>query len=139
MAIDKNDFSVQYRPGYSGPNGKKAQQVSITMKNYKGTGQTRIMSMWESQFNDMMSCTNTSALKRNESGGAMPCNDPTCKTIARGKYSVGGKTESNPVVFEFDDGARKPALVWKGDIAGGKIARISYLTCEGALAKFKVK
>jgi len=138
MTIDKNGFIVQYRPNYVGQNGKKAQQVSIVMDRYKGTSQTRIMSMWESQFNNMMSCTNTSAMKGNRYGAPMSCQQPSCKVIARGKYSTGGKTDSNPVVFEFDDGQGKPDIIWKGEIAGGKIATLKYLTCEGALEKFKV-
>jgi hypothetical protein len=138
MEANKNKFVVQYRPGYVGPSGKKAQQVSFKMSDYKETGQTRVMSMWESQFNNMMSCVNTSATKETKTDKPIPCKKPDCKVIARGTYSAGFDHGSNPVVFEFNARKSKPNLVWKGDIVGGQIVKITRISCDEKLSKFKV-
>lgn len=130
--VFSGDFDIEYRPDATKVNKAgtvmKAQEVNIVLKEYKGDSTDKRFVMWRKEYNDIMSCD--AAAGWPEKGvGSKTCSPPTCKIVGKGKYKVGGMTESNPVELTFDGGE------WiKLNLVGTKIHPE---TCDD-LSKFKI-
>lgn len=151
--IQKGKFVVQYRPNAKGNSGKRIQPISLKMKKYKGKEEHKVLAFWESQYDKFLNCKDTSSFVGKMAIGSEkekqyrrcltkvnPTSEKYCKVLAKGNYSVGGITASNPVVLEFKNWkinpetgkkVKLPSTFFKGQLlTKGKTGTIENSTCS---------